>query len=117
MGVTAFPHPVTNPNYSHGEADSMTQPQESPDWMGITVGSTFLVGSLLLLSGKKRAGLVVTAAATALTLLDQQETIREWWNTLPQYLDEAQRLLDQAQSTVDDLAAKRERLRAMFNRY
>jgi hypothetical protein len=116
MGVTAFPHPVTNPDYPYGQAESMTQPQESPDWLGITVGGTFLVGSLLLLSGKKRAGLVVTAAATALTLLDQQETIREWWNTLPQYLDEAQRLLDQAQSTVDDLAAKREKLRAMFDR-
>ena len=116
MGVTAFPHPVTNPDYPYSQADSMTQQQESPDWMGITVGSTFLVGALLLLSGKKRAGLAVTAAATALSLLDQQETIREWWNTLPQYLDEAQRLLDQAQATVDDLAAKREKLRAMFNR-
>jgi hypothetical protein len=116
MGVTAFPYPGTNPDSSYDQAESMTQHQQSPDWMGITVGSTFLVGSLLLLSGKKRAGLAVTAAATALTLLDQQETIREWWNSLPQYLDEAQSLLDQAQSTIDDLAAKREKLRAMFNR-
>lgn len=115
MGVTAFPHPMTNPDSPYNQAENVTQ-QESPDWMGITVGSTFLVGSLLLLSGKKRAGLAVTAAATALTLLDQQETIREWWNSLPQYLDEAQNLLDQAQITIDDLAAKREKLRAMFNR-
>jgi hypothetical protein len=35
---------------------------------------------------------------------------------LPQYLDEAQLLLNQAQHTVDDLAAKREKLRAMLNK-
>jgi hypothetical protein len=116
MSVTAFPHPVTNPNHADDRAESMTQQQESPDWMGIAVGSTFLVGSLLLLSGKKRAGLVVTSAATALTLLDQQETIREWWNALPHHLGHAQRLLDQVQGTIDDLAAKREKLRTMFNR-
>jgi hypothetical protein len=116
MGVTAFPHPVTNSNYPDGDAETGMPQQESPDWMGITIGGTLLVGSLLLLSGKKRAGLVATAAATALTVLDQQETIREWWNALPQYLDEAQRLLDQAQSTIDDLAAKREKLLGMFNR-
>jgi hypothetical protein len=94
----------------------MKPQQTEPDWLGLTVGGTFLAGALLLLSGKKRAGLVVTAAATALTLLDQKETVREWWNTLPQYLDDAQRLLDEAQRTVDDLAAKREKLRGMFNR-
>jgi hypothetical protein len=116
MGVTAFPHPVTSSTYPNSDAETGMQQQENPDWMGITIGGTLLVGSLLLLSGKKRAGLVATAAATALTALDQQETIREWWNMLPQYLDEAQRLLDQAQNTIDDLAAKRERLLAMFNR-
>ncbi len=86
------------------------------DWVGIAVGSTFLGGALLLLSGKKKAGLAVAAGAMALTLLDQQETIREWWNTLPKYLDDAQRLLDQAQATIEDLAAKRDKLRSMFNR-
>jgi hypothetical protein len=116
MGVTAFPHPGANPDYSYDDAETTMKPQESPDWMGITIGGTFLVGALLLLSGKKRAGLVATAAGTALTVLDQQDTIREWWNALPQYLDEAQRLLDQAQTTIDDLAAKREKLRMMFNR-
>jgi hypothetical protein len=116
MGVTAFPHPVTNANYPQGQTESMAQQQESPDWLGIAVGSTFLVGSLLLLSGKKRAGLVVTSAASALSLLDQQETIREWWNALPHHLGHAQRVLDQVQGTIDDLAAKREKLRTVFNR-
>jgi hypothetical protein len=113
MGVTAFPHPPSHPQ-SPGEV--LKPSQAEPDWLGIAVGSTFLVGSLLLLTGKKRAGLVVTAAATALTLLNQKETVRAWWSSLPGYLDDAQRLLDQAQHTVDDLEAKRQTLRTLFNR-
>ena len=111
MSVTAFPNPSS---YPQGQVE-LAKPT-NPDWMGLAVGGSFLAGSLLLLSGRKRAGMVVAAGAMALTLLDQQDTVREWWNTLPQYLDEAQRLLDQAQRTVDDLAAKRDKLRAMFNR-
>ena len=110
MGVTAFPQPV---NLPQGE---VLQPKKTePDWVGLAVGGSFLAGSLLLLSGKKKAGLAVTAGAMVLTLLDQQETVRQWWSTLPKYLDDAQHLLDQAQSTIDDLAAKRDKLRAMFN--
>ena len=112
MGVTAFPQP----NYSQGHPEVLPPEREKPDWLGLTVGGTFLAGALLLLSGKKRAGLVVTAAAAAVTLLDQKETVREWWNALPRYLDDAQHLLDQAQHTIDDLSAAREKVRAIVNR-
>jgi hypothetical protein len=111
MGVTAFPNPANQP-----QGEIMKAIRNEPDWLGIAVGGTFLTGAALLLSGKKKAGLAVTAGAMALTLLDQQDTIREWWNTLPKYLDDAQRLLDQAQTTIEDLASKRDKLRGMFNR-
>ena len=111
MGVTSFPHPA---NYPQGEI--MNAKTSEPDWAGIAVGGTFLAGAALLMCGKKKAGLAVTAGAMALTLLDQQDTIREWWSALPKYLDDAQRLLDQAQTTIEDLANKRDKLRAMFNR-
>lgn len=111
MGVTAFPA-----SYPPGQGGIMKSKQGQSDWMGMAVGGTFLAGGLLLLSGKKKAGLLVTAGAMALTLVDQKDTVREWWNTLPGYLDDAQRLLDQAADTIEDLAAKREKLRSMFNR-
>jgi len=111
MGVTAFPASYP-PN--QGEMSRSTHSQS--DWLGMAVGGSFLAGGLLLLSGKKRAGLLVTAGAMALTLVDQKDTVREWWNTLPGYLDDAQRLLDQAAHTIEDLASKRDKLRSMFNR-
>lgn len=112
MGVTAFPNPSS---YPQGQGITLSK-QGLPDWVGMAVGGTFLAGGLLLLTGKKKAGLLVTASAMALTLVDQKATVREWWNTLPGYLDDAQRLLDQAAHTIDDLAAKRDKLRGMFNR-
>jgi hypothetical protein len=110
MGVTPFP------TYPQGPAEMPEPAGRNPDWVGIAVGATFLAGALLLLSGKKKAGLVVSGAALGLTVLDQQDTVKMWWNALPKYLDDAQHLLDQAQGTIDDLAAKREKLRSMFNR-
>jgi hypothetical protein len=113
MGVTAFPQPT---NYPQGPGGITKSKQSMPDWVGTAVGGTFLAGGLLLLSGRKKAGLVVTAGAMALTLFDQKETVRQWWGALPGYLDHAQRLLDQAGHAIEDLAAKRDKLRGMFNR-
>jgi hypothetical protein len=113
MGVTAFPNPTS---YPQGPGGILKSEQGQSDWVGMAVGGTFLAGGLLLLSGRKKAGLLVTASAMALTLVDQKETVREWWNTLPGYLDDAQRLLDRAAETIEDLAAKRDKLRSMFNR-
>jgi hypothetical protein len=111
MGVTAFPHP---PNLPQGEI--MQAKQHDRDWVRIAAGGSFLAGGLLLLSGKKKAGLAVTSGAMALTLLDQKETIKEWWQTIPKHLDNVERLLGHAQNTIEDLAAKRDKLRSMFNR-
>jgi len=113
MVVTAIPH---SPSYPQGPAEIIRPRQAKPDWVGMAVGGAFVAGTLLLLSGKKRAGLAVTTAATALTMLDQQEIVREWWNKLPRFLDDAQRVVSQVQETVDDLAARSNNLRAMFNR-
>ncbi len=111
MGVASLPHSV---NYPQGHIESPGESHHEKEWMGVAVGGTLLLGSVLLLSGKRRAGLMVTAAGTALALLEEQDTVRAWWNVLPQYLDDAQRLLNQAQMTIDDLSAKRDRLRSLF---
>ena len=110
MGVASLPQSV---DYPQGHIEPHSQSHER-EWMGAAVGGTLLLGSVLLLSGKRRAGLLVTAAGTALALLEEQETVRAWWNVLPQYIDNAQRLLNQAQTTIEDLSEKRDRLRSLF---
>jgi hypothetical protein len=100
--------------------DSETRPDadesESINWIGFTAGTTLAVAGMLLLSGNRRAGLVAAATGTTLAVLDQQETLRSWWNALPGYIDQVQGLLGQVQDTVNDVAIKREALRRALAR-
>ena len=109
--MSGVPLPQTA-NFPQGHVE----PHDSEiEWLRPTVGGTLLVGSLLILSGKRKAGLVVAAAGAALALLEEQDAVAEWWRGLPRYLDEAQRFLNQAQRTIDDLSSKRDKLRSMFH--
>ena len=98
------------------------QDEESISNVGIAGGVALLLGGLLLLSGKRKAGTVVAASGVALTMIDQQELVKTWWNQLPGFIDHAEEALNQAQQTidqvqgvVDEIAAKREKVRSMLH--
>jgi len=77
---------------------------------------TLVASGALLLSGNRRAGMLAAATGTALAMLDEQATLRLWWDALPVYLDEAQALLGRVQGAIDDIATQREKLRTIFAR-
>jgi hypothetical protein len=103
----------TNPS-APGEAKA--QGSGSAEWTGIVASGALIAGGLLLLAGKKRIGAVVAASGAALALLEEQEAIRQLWEQLPGYIDEAQNLADRVQGTVEDLAVKRANLRRILAR-
>jgi hypothetical protein len=115
-GETMVVVPLTQPT-----KDQSIAPQASKvdvaDWTRIAAAGAIVTGGLLLLAGWRRAGMVTAAAGTALTLLDQEETIRAWWSVVPGYIEDAQRVLSQVESTVDDIEAKRESLRQFLSRH
>jgi hypothetical protein len=96
------------------QVESCAPQTECTNWAGIAAGGTLIAGGLMLLAGQRRAGMVVAASGAALALLDQQETLRSWWNALPRYIDEVQRVLNKVQDTVNDVAAKRETLQRIL---
>ena len=93
-----------------------TPESETMDWVGFAAGGTLVTAGLLLLAGERRAGMVAAASGTALALLDQQETLISWWNVLPDYIDQLQRMLDQVQNTINEVEVKREALRRVLAR-
>jgi hypothetical protein len=105
--------PLSKPSYD-SESEAPASASKSTNWAAIAAGGTLLAGGLLLLSGRRKAGLMAASAGTTIALLDQHETLRSWWLLLPSYIDEVQRVLNQVQSTVDDVAAKREKLRKVL---
>lgn len=107
--------PIPTRNYSQVHQESrMETTDKNTDWLRIGVGATLLTGSLLLLTGKRKAGLLVTAAGTTLAMLEHREVVAEWWEALPRHLQKAQHMLEQAQNTIDDLTQKRDQVKALF---
>lgn len=90
--------------------------QTSRNWARLAAGGALLAGGVLLLTGQRRSGLLAAAAGTALAVLDQQEAVRSWWQALPRYISEAERLVNQAQRTVDEVSAQGERVRRILSR-
>lgn len=112
--MSAVPLPARS--YSQEHTESRMESIKNPDWMRIGVGASLLTGSLLLLTGKRKAGLLVTVAGTALAMLEHREVVAEWWDELPRHLEKAQTMLEQTQHTIDDLTQKRDKIFAMFGK-
>jgi hypothetical protein len=89
---------------------------ESMNWIGFAAGGSLVAAGLLLLVGERRAGMVAAASGTALAMLNEKETLLSWWNTMPGYIEQVQRVLNQVQATVDDVDAKREALHRVLAR-
>jgi hypothetical protein len=89
---------------------------ETPNWVRFAASGTLVAGGLLLLNGRRRAGLAVAASGTALAMLDQKEALRALWNEIPFYIDELQKILGKVQSTVDELSTQRERLHRVLSK-
>lgn len=87
---------------------------DSKIWVRVAAAGSLAAGGVLLMAGKRRAGLAAAAAGTALAMLDQQDTVRLWWDRIPGYLAEAQSILTRVQGAVDELASQGERIREIL---
>ncbi|HVC47583.1 MAG TPA: hypothetical protein VND90_10085 [Terracidiphilus sp.] len=104
MALTPFPKRADAPEVEAAAEDG------SSEWMVLAASGALIASGVLLLAGQRRAGLVTAASGTALALLDQQDALRRWWNSLPGYVERVQTLIGKVQSTVDDLALMREQI-------
>jgi hypothetical protein len=96
-----------------------TAQSESPDWIKFAAGGALIAGGLLLLTNRRRAGLIVGATGAGLAVADQQDAVRNLWNDVPGYIDRFQSLISQVQAKVDTLSEKRDtlhRVLSSFNR-
>jgi hypothetical protein len=105
MGIVSIPKRRSQESPSASGLESGTR-----DWVEVAAGGSLLAGGLLLLTGQRRAGLVMAMAGAALTLLGEQETVRDWWEQFPGYVDRVQNLIGRVQSSMDELSVTRRNL-------
>ena len=79
-------------------------------WTRIAAAGALIASGGLLLSGRRKAGLLTAATGASLALLDQQQTVKDWWHDLPSYIGNVQNVLHQAQETLDDVEARRQKI-------
>jgi hypothetical protein len=75
-----------------------------------------VAGGFLLLTGHKRAGLVMAASGTVLAMMDHEETLKRWWEALPGYVERAHSMFEQVREVVEDVTEKGESLRRVLSR-
>jgi hypothetical protein len=111
MNIASFPNPESR---SSGIADMAHN--EPYDWAKVAACGSLLAGGLLLLTGHKRAGLVMAASGTALALMDHEDTLKRWWEALPGYVDRAQTMFEQVRDVMEGISEKGETLRRVLSR-
>ena len=89
---------------------------EPYDWAKVAACVSLVGGGLLLLTGHKRAGLVMAASGTAIAVMDHGETLKRWWEALPGYVDRAQSMFEQVRDVMEGVAEKGESLRRVLGR-
>jgi len=107
--------PLSKPE-NESTSTQEAEKSEPMNWIGFAAGGTLVAAGLLMLVGERRAGMVAAASGTALALIEEKELLQTWWNALPGYIDQVQRVLNQVQATVDEVDAKRESLRRVLAR-
>jgi hypothetical protein len=89
-------------------------PGGSAAWTrGLAAGS-LLTGAVLLATGRRRAGLAVTAAGALIALLEESDNVREVWEKLPDYIQTAQEALGRFEAFTQDLAEQGEKIRRVI---
>ena len=111
MVVVPLPNPA-----SDAPAQPAGAQAESYPWLHYAAGGALLLGGILLVSGKRRAGLLSTITGAALAMLDQQDAVQAWWVALPGLVDDASRMLHQVEGVVESLDAQREKIRTLVKK-
>ncbi len=114
MSVVPLPRqPEQVPTQSAQASRSADEPSPT---LRLAAGGTLLAGAVLMLAGKRKAGLAFTAAGTALTLLHEKETTLRWWATLPLLLTSTQQWVGQAQSVLEEVNTRRQKFQGIFGK-
>ncbi len=85
-------------------------------WNRAVAAGTLITSACLLLSGRRKSALAVAAAGTAVVLLEDPESVRKFWDSVPDYVQAGQKFLGRVEGFVEELAAQGTNLRDVLRR-
>lgn len=72
-------------------------------WTRTIAAGSLVVGALLLITGRRKSALAVSAAGAAVALLENPEIVREAWNAMPRLVRGGQDFLVRVEDFVEEL--------------
>ncbi len=90
--------------------------RKKPDWTHFVAAGAVVAGGLIIASGRRRTGMTVAALGTAMALVEEQDSVKLWWQRLPGLLDQAQHFLDRADVYLKEATEKGHRLQGILRR-
>ncbi len=83
-------------------------------WTRTVAAGSFVVGALLLLSGRRKSALAVSAAGAAVALLESPEIVRDAWNAMPRLVRSGQDFLVRIEDFVEELNKQGQHIRKVI---
>jgi hypothetical protein len=116
MVVVPLTMPANEADAARRSSGANSSGADSMNWIRVAAAGTLATSGVLLVTGRRRAGLLAAASGTALAMLDQKQMVRAWWEALPGYLAEVQSMLGRVQGAVDELSAQRDKLHRVLSK-
>jgi hypothetical protein len=83
-------------------------------WTRTVAAGSFVVGALLLISGRRKSALAVSAAGAAVALLENPEMVREAWEAMPRLVRSGQDFLVRIEDFVEELNKQGQHIRKVL---
>jgi hypothetical protein len=108
MAMAQIPQQVASRRAAFSEGE--------PHWTRSLAIGSLITGTVLLLRGRRKAGLAAAIAGAAIALLEKPEDVGALWRQVPSYLDSGKRLLSRLEGLVEDLSGQGSRLKGLLDR-
>jgi hypothetical protein len=83
-------------------------------WTRTVAAGSLVVGALLLISGRRKSALAVSAAGAAVALLENPEIVREAWEAMPRAIRSGQDFLVRIEDFVEELNKQAQHVRKVL---
>ena len=83
-------------------------------WTRTIAAGSLVVGALLLISGRRKSALAISAAGAAVALLENPEIVRDAWNSMPRLVRTGQDFLVRIEDFMGEINKKGQHLRKVI---
>jgi hypothetical protein len=83
-------------------------------WTRTIAAGSLVVGALLLITGRRKSALAVSAAGAAVALLENPDIVREAWASMPRMVRASQDFLVRIEDFVEELNKQGGRIRKVL---